>query len=93
MPKAKTKKNLTARTENYSSLVGNISSLLESARKTSARVVNTILTANYWEIGRRIIEFEQKGSDRAQYGNNLLKNLSIDLKALVEVFQLIILSQ
>jgi predicted nuclease of restriction endonuclease-like (RecB) superfamily len=80
MPKAKTKKNLTARTENYSSLVGNIAALLESARRTSARAVNTILTATYWEIGRRIVEYEYKGMDRTEYyGERLLENLSHDL--------------
>jgi len=65
--------------ENYNLLIGDISSLLESARRTSARAVNTILTAAYWEIGRRIIEFEQSGEERAEYGHQLLKNLSYDL--------------
>ena len=65
--------------ENYNLLIGDISSLLESARRTSARAVNTILTATYWEIGRRIIEFEQSGEERAEYGHQLLKNLSYDL--------------
>ena len=77
MPKAK--KKIIASTENYSSLIGNISFLLEAARRTSVRAVNTILTATYWEIGRRIVEFEQKGVDRAQYGDKLLKKLSNDL--------------
>ena len=65
--------------QNYNLLIGNISSLLESARRTSARAVNTILTATYWEIGRRIIEYEQSGEERAEYGHQLLKNLSYDL--------------
>jgi len=65
--------------ENYNLLIGDISSLLESARRTSARAVNTILTAAYWEIGRRIIEYEQSGEERAEYGHQLLKNLSYDL--------------
>ena len=65
--------------ENYNLLIGDISSLLESARRTSVRAVNTILTATYWEIGRRIVEYEQVGADRAEYGYQLLKNLSNDL--------------
>lgn len=65
--------------QNYNLLIGDISSLLESARRTSARAVNTILTATYWEIGRRIIEYEQEGAGRAEYGHQLLKNLSYDL--------------
>lgn len=65
--------------ENYNLLIGNISSLLESARRTSTRAVNTILTATYWEIGKRIVEYEQSGEERAEYAHQLLKNLSYDL--------------
>ena len=65
--------------ETYNLLIGDISTLLESASRTSARAVNTILTAAYWEIGRRIIEYEQSGEERAEYGHQLLKNLSYDL--------------
>lgn len=75
MPK-KTKIGLKG---NYNFLIDDISSLLESARRNTARVVNTILTATYWEIGRRIVEYEQTGSERAEYGHQLLKNLSNDL--------------
>ncbi len=39
------------------------------------------MTASYWEIGRRIVEFEQGGQDRAEYGQALLKRLSADLSA------------
>ena len=46
---------------------------LERARRMSARSVNSILTATYWEIGRRIVEFEQGGKARAEYGEALLK--------------------
>ena len=41
----------------YGTLVAGISDLLDHARRSSARAVNGILTASYWEIGRRIIEF------------------------------------
>lgn len=66
-------------TGGYTGLVGNIGELLETARRTSARAVNAIMTATYWEIGRHIVEFEQKGKERAEYGNQLLANLSKDL--------------
>jgi predicted nuclease of restriction endonuclease-like (RecB) superfamily len=39
------------------------------------------MTATYWEIGRRIVEFEQQGRDRAEYGEILLKRLAGDLAA------------
>jgi len=63
----------------YSSLVGGIGQLLEAARRTSARAVNTLMTATYWEIGRRIVEFEQRGEKRAGYGEELLMRLAHDL--------------
>ena len=65
----------------YGSLVTGISDLLEHARRMSARSVNSILTATYWEIGRRIVEFEQGGKARAEYGEELLKRLGSDLTA------------
>ncbi len=63
----------------YSSLIKDISLILEQSRKNTARVVNSILTATYWEVGRRIVEYEQHGAERAAYGKNLLLNLSNDL--------------
>jgi len=63
----------------YSGLVGGIGELLETARRTSARAVNALMTATYWEIGRRIVEFEQAGKQRAEYGGELLTRLADDL--------------
>jgi predicted nuclease of restriction endonuclease-like (RecB) superfamily len=53
--------------------------LLEKARRASARTVNALMTATYWEVGRRIVEFEQHGEKRAGYGEELLKRLAQDL--------------
>jgi hypothetical protein len=63
----------------YPGLVSSISKLLEAARRASARTVNAFMTATYWEIGRRIVEFEQRGEKRAEYGKALLERLSQDL--------------
>ena len=63
----------------YGDLVGDIGKLLEAARRTTTRSVNAIMTATYWEIGRRIVEFEQRGAERAPYGSELLKRLSAEL--------------
>jgi len=63
----------------YEGLVGEIGVLLEHARRTSARAVNAIMTATYWEIGRRVVEHEQRGEQRAAYGRELLSRLSVDL--------------
>lgn len=65
----------------YRGLIGDIASLLEAARRTSARAVNALMTATYWEIGRRIVEFEQGGRKRAGYGEELLRRLAADLTA------------
>lgn len=63
----------------YDGLVHDLSGLLESARRASARAVNSVMTATYWEIGRRIVEYEQGGKERAEYGARLLERLGADL--------------
>ncbi len=68
-------------TREYGSLVGDITKLLEHSRRASARSVNAIMTATYWEIGRRIVEFEQKGEKRAEYGKAIIERLSSDLSS------------
>ena len=65
----------------YDRLLADMVRLLEDARRTSARAVNAVMTATYWEIGRRIVEFEQGGKRRAEYGEVLLMRLSDDLTA------------
>lgn len=66
--------------EDYKDLLSGISTLLEEARRVSVRSTNAILTVTYWEIGRRIIKFEQKGKIRAQYGEQILNRLGADLQ-------------
>ncbi len=63
----------------YPRFFGDLSLLLETARRQAARSVNAVLTATYWEVGRRIVEFEQGGQRRAGYGEALLEQLSTDL--------------
>jgi hypothetical protein len=63
----------------YDSVLRDISSVIDAARKSAARSVNCIMTAAYWLVGRRIVESEQKGEKRAAYGQELLKRLSVDL--------------
>jgi hypothetical protein len=62
-------------------ILGDIAGLIAAARNAAARSVNCIMTGTYWLIGRRIVEFEQCGETRAQYGEELLKRLSTDLSA------------
>ena len=68
------------KTQNYTSLITDLASLIEQGRKTTVRYVNTVLVATYWLMGRRIVEYEQKGKERAEYGKELLERLSEDLK-------------
>ena len=70
---------LQKRPQNYPHFLDSVVSLLEAARRSSARAVNSIMTVTYWEIGRRIFEIEQKGKSRAEYGQRLISRLSGDL--------------
>ena len=63
----------------YSTLVTDLASLIDQGRKTAVRYVNTALVATCWFIGRRIVEYEQKGKRRAEYGEELILKLSRDL--------------
>ena len=63
----------------YKSILGDVAGVIEAARRSVARSVNYIITAAYWLIGRRIVEFEQAGSARADYGTELLERLAADL--------------
>ncbi len=77
MPKRKTE--IVKSGDNYDVILSDVVELLEQSRRLTARSVNAIMTATYWEIGRRIVEVEQKGEERAEYGEELLKRLSKDL--------------
>jgi len=53
-----------------------IVNLLQSAKNQVVKTVNTTMVLTYYEIGRMIVEEEQEGKDRAEYGKHLLKELS-----------------
>jgi predicted nuclease of restriction endonuclease-like (RecB) superfamily len=63
----------------YQDIQTGIAALVASARTTAARSVNALMTATYWEIGHRIVTFEQGGTDRAKYGGALIQRLAADL--------------
>ncbi len=64
---------------NYENIRTGIVELLKAARSAAARNVNSIMTAAYWEIGRRIVTLEQGGEQRAEYGEQLIEQLAGDL--------------
>jgi predicted nuclease of restriction endonuclease-like (RecB) superfamily len=66
----------------YSDLINQIGGLLQKGREQVAQSVNTILVQTYWLIGRHIVEFEQGGKEKADYGSFLFEQLSKDLTTL-----------
>ena len=64
----------------YSDLISAINSVHENARAGVAGAVNRHLVLRNWLIGGYLVEFQQNGKDRAEYGTGLLKRISADLK-------------
>ena len=63
----------------YDAVFGDVSKIIDAARESAVRSVNAAMTAAYWLIGRRIVEFEQSGEERAEYGAALIERLAEDL--------------
>ena len=60
----------------YGDMINEIKEVLQSARQNVAQQVNTELLTTYWNIGRIIVEHEQQSRERAEYGQQTLKELS-----------------
>jgi hypothetical protein len=60
-------------------LYADIKYILEQARKNAVKAVNFSMVVAYWQIGQRIVEEEQGGSKKANYGQYLLKELAAKL--------------
>ena len=61
---------------NSENLYQQVREILSSARDTAWRAVNTAMVSAYWEVGRAIVEEEQRGAERAEYGEYIVRNLS-----------------
>jgi predicted nuclease of restriction endonuclease-like (RecB) superfamily len=72
-------KNKMSRPENYVNLLNRIGSILVEARTKVVREINKTQVLAYWEIGREIVVFEQKGMVRAEYGEELIVRLTKDM--------------
>ena len=59
--------------------INEIKKILKNARQKAYTAVNSAMVEAYWEIGRRIVEEEQRGKERAEYGKEIVKNLSKEL--------------
>jgi len=68
-------KNLTS-PHDEQTLFGKIAGLIEESRRRVATTVNTAMVYTYYEVGRYIVEDEQKGNSRAEYGKAVLKELA-----------------
>ena len=66
-------------TDSYRHLLKQISGTYTVGRVRATQAVNTQLIETYWQVGRHIVEFEQAGSIRAEYGKALIHQLSADL--------------
>ena len=67
------------RSADYDAMLDRVVRLIDEARRTSARMINALMTATYWLIGRHIVEFEQAGKSKAQYGEEVIDQLASDL--------------
>ncbi len=74
----KTDKTLIA-DSTYKQLLSEIGQVIAEGRKQVLKAVNTTMLQMYWSIGRHIVEYEQNGELRAQYGRSLLSSISKDL--------------
>jgi len=70
-------KRITTRT--YNNLLERLAEILNQARTNVVREINKVQVLTHWEIGREIVEFEQKGKVRGEYGKRLIERLSEDM--------------
>ena len=64
---------------NTESFIGDIKRLVEQGRNAAYGAVNAVMIETYWHIGQRIVEQEQNGKERADYGTQLIEMLSQEL--------------
>ena len=65
--------------QDYQDLIRQVGCDLEAGRMQVISAVNSAMVRTYWIIGQHIVEYEQKGHEKAEYGSGLLKQLAEDL--------------
>lgn len=70
------RKSLTLVNAEHKALVADVVPLIEAGRAAAARSVNSVMTTTYWHVGRVIVEREQRGARRAEYGAAVLERLA-----------------
>lgn len=77
----KKKGSIVRAARGYDAVLADVVALIDAGRRAAVRTSNVIMTATYWGVGRRIVEEEQGGAARAEYGDALIPQLSRDLQA------------
>ena len=75
--------NALALTGDFAALVERVVAIIEDARSRVVRTVNSEMVLSYWHIGREIVEYVQRGESRAEYGEQVIEDLSAQLLARV----------
>src|SRR5215470_3038763 len=75
--------NALAPTGDFAALVERVVAIIEDARSRVVRTVNSEMVLSYWHIGREIVEYVQHGESRAEYGEQVIEDLSAQLLARV----------
>ena len=75
------RKKMASAKNKYNKLIEKISEFVTTSRTELARIINTKIVYTYWNIGKYIVEYEQKGKERADYGSELMVILSKELSA------------
>lgn len=78
-PKSSKDKSGLINAPSYHELINRIGLSINEGRRLAARNINSVLVATYWCVGRWIVEYEQKGKERAVYGEGLMEKVSSDL--------------
>ena len=68
-------KNNSLTAANEEQLIIDVRQIIESGRSAAYGAVNAAMVSTYWKIGKRIVEQEQNGSDRAEYGTHVFRIL------------------
>jgi hypothetical protein len=66
-------------TGDFAALVERVVTIIEEARSRVARTVNSEMVLSYWHIGHEIVEYVQRGEERAEYGEQVIEDLSAQL--------------
>ena len=74
-----TREEINIQNTSVETLVNDVCTIIEHGREVAYSAVNTTMIETYWKIGKRIVEEEQQGNERAEYGKRIIEHLSKEL--------------